>query len=187
MGQPDAADMASASHAWVEMMPHRILLVDDYEAVLDVFHTLLTSRNYFVDCAHDLAEVEARFLENSYSLVITDLSLQHGESEGLLVLEYLARQTLKPRIVVWSGRSSIDMKEKVLSLGADRFLPKPLVFKALLENIEEMLSGASRHKPFQAPEEASVEVYLPTRRQFPGVPDSLMAFPQPNLLSSHTR
>jgi DNA-binding response OmpR family regulator len=168
-------------------MPHRILLVDDYEGVLDVFHTLLTSRNYVVDCAHDLAEVETRFLQNSYSLVITDLSLHRGESEGLLVLECLARQLLKPLIVVWSGNNSIEMEEKVLSLGADRFLPKPLVFKVLLENIEEMLSGAARHKPFRAPEEAGGQARLPMLRQFPGVRNSLRALPQPNLFSSHTR
>lgn len=124
-------------------MAHKILVIDDDRAVQDVFHTLLTSRNYVVDCALDMEEAKSQLGQSTYSVVVADLSLGHGEMEGLQVLEYLAREPSKPRIVVCSGYTTDDVKEKALVMGADMFLAKPFVFKTFLENLDNLLSNAS--------------------------------------------
>jgi two-component system response regulator (stage 0 sporulation protein A) len=124
-------------------MAHKILVIDDDRAVLDVFHAFLTSRNYVVDCALDMEEAKSHLGQNTYSVVVADLSLGHGEMEGLQVLEYLAREPSKPRIVVCSGHTTTDIQEKVLVMGADMFLAKPFVFKMFLKNLEYLLSNAS--------------------------------------------
>jgi DNA-binding response OmpR family regulator len=125
-------------------MAHRILLIDDDEAVLDVFQLLLTSRNYIVDCARDMKEAEEHLGQdhNKYSVVIADLCLTHGEMEGLQVLEYISRQPFKPRIVVCSGNANSDVREKVRIMGADMFLTKPFIFKTFLEELGNLLNDA---------------------------------------------
>ena len=123
-------------------MAHRILLVDDDEAILDVFTEFLTGRGYLVDCARELKEVEVHLAKHNYSVSIADLGLTHGEDEGLQVIECLARQPSKPKIVVCSGNTRSEVKEKVLSMGADMFLPKPFVFRTFLKGLEELLKEA---------------------------------------------
>jgi CheY-like chemotaxis protein len=124
-------------------MAHRILLVDDDDAVLDVFQTLLTGRNYIVDCARNLPETEAQFRQHEYSLVISDLNLGHGKMDGLQVLWYVAQQPSKPKIVVCSGFLENDVRERVLDRGADVFLAKPFVFKQLFETLDQLLRDSA--------------------------------------------
>jgi DNA-binding response OmpR family regulator len=124
-------------------MAHRILLVDDDEAILDVFTELLTGRGYLVDCARELKEVEVHLAQHIYSVSIADLGLTHGEDEGLQVIECLARQPSKPKVIVCSGNATSEVKEKVLSMGADMFLPKPFIFKTFLKGLEDLLQDAS--------------------------------------------
>jgi two-component system copper resistance phosphate regulon response regulator CusR len=120
-------------------MPDSILLVDDEEAVLDAFQTLLTRNGYLVRSAPDLTSVESACSCSTYSVAIVDLTLAGGEREGMEVLRYLTRQAARPRIIVWSGRSTDDVKERVLNAGADIFLAKPVAFNMLMERIHELL------------------------------------------------
>jgi DNA-binding response OmpR family regulator len=131
-------------------MAHRILLIDDDEAVLEVFQMLLTARNYLVDCARDLHEAKTQFEQNEYAAVIADLSLAHGEPEGLEVLRYVSEYPLRPRIVVCSGYATTDVRDRVLSKGADVFLAKPFVFKRLLEELDRLLSDTGAQRVLQS-------------------------------------
>lgn len=132
------------------LMAHRLLLIDDDEAVLDVFKTLLTSRNFEVDCARDFAETQAQFAQHTYSLVIADLSLGDDDMEGLRVLQHIAQQPLKPRILICSGFWGNDIRESVLDRGADAFLAKPFVFKQLFEIIDQLLHDPAPRQPMPA-------------------------------------
>lgn len=120
-------------------MTDSILLVDDEEAVLEAFQALLDRNGYRVECASDLSAVEARCSQGRCAVAIVDLTLTGGEPEGLSVLRYLAGLSSRPRIIVWSGRSTEDVRDQVLSAGADVFLPKPVPFKLLMERIHELL------------------------------------------------
>lgn len=124
-------------------MVHKILVIDDDSAVLDVFHALLTSRNYVVDCALSMEEAKVQLAQSTYSVVVSDLGLGHGTTEGLQVLEYLAQEPSKPRIVVCSGYATTDVEEKVLSMGADMFFAKPFVFRTFLESLDYLLNNSS--------------------------------------------
>lgn len=125
-------------------MEQRILLIDDDEAILDVLQSLLASRSYVADCALDLKQTEANFAAHSYSLVIADLNLQHGETEGIEVLHYVLAQQARPRVIVCSGMGESDLRDKAMRAGADDFITKPFPFKPLIAKIEAQLKESAR-------------------------------------------
>ena len=122
-------------------MAHKILLIDDDRAILDVFNILLTSHNYIVDCAQDIDEAKAHLDKSNYSVVVADLGLEDGEMDGLRVFEYLAKQQSRPMTVVCSGNNASDVIEQALSMGADMFLAKPFVFKTFLKKLDDLLAN----------------------------------------------
>lgn len=124
-------------------MLHNILLIDDDEAILDAFRSLLTSRSYAVDCARDIEEAKAHLDQSAYSVVISDLSFGNGEMDGLQVLQYLAELPRKPLIVVCSGSTANEVKEMAIGRGANMFLGKPFSFKAFLNKLDDLLSNSS--------------------------------------------
>jgi DNA-binding response OmpR family regulator len=131
-------------------------LVDDEEAVLDVFRALLTRSNFVVDCARNLSEAETHLITHQYSLAVLDLSLAHGEAEGISVLDYVVRQPARPKVVVWSGYTSQDVKEKTLVRGADVFLPKPVVIRTLLGVISGLLESPAHQVSEALPQSSSI-------------------------------
>jgi DNA-binding response OmpR family regulator len=129
---------------------HRVLLIDDEEAILDVFQILLTDRNYVVDCARDMKEVREHLDQNHYLAVVADLSLIQREMNERQVLERLARQPVKPLMVVSSVYLTNDAKESALAMDADMFLAKPFAFRTFLEKFDNLLNSIRAHKTIRA-------------------------------------
>lgn len=124
-------------------MAHSILLIDDDEAILDVFRLLLTSHCYVVDCARNLEEASAYLRQKIYSVVVTDLGLGHGEMDGSKIIGHLAGLPQKPFVVVCSGNAANDIRETTLGMGADMFLAKPFSFGTFVKQLDEQLANSS--------------------------------------------
>ena len=121
-------------------MQRRILLIEDEQAILEVFSLFLTRHNYVVDCAHDLDEAAAFYNHNEYSCVISDLNFQNGQMEGLDFIEKLARNKQRPKVVVCSGYATRDIEMQVLTGGADMFVAKPFAFPMLVQRLDSLLT-----------------------------------------------
>jgi DNA-binding response OmpR family regulator len=124
-------------------MAHNILLIDDDEAILEVFRILLTNRRYAVDCAQNLEDAEGFLDQNVYSVIISDLNLGNGELGGLHVLELIRRLPQKPLTIVCSGSTESELQQKTLGMGADLFLAKPYSFKTFLDELDDQLTNSS--------------------------------------------
>jgi ActR/RegA family two-component response regulator len=107
-------------------MGHRLLIVDDEEAIV------LTMKEYFetfgheVDCAHGREEAESFLARESYALMIADLSLHPvREAEGLDLLALVRERFPRTRVVLFTGYATPEVASEARRLGADAFLMKP--------------------------------------------------------------
>ena len=64
------------------------------------------------------------------------------------VVEELNRRGVRANIIILTGDTSEDSRERCVALGASQFLHKPFLFKELVSSIEHALhvDGEQRHK-----------------------------------------
>jgi len=112
----------------------RILVVDDEALSLMVVEQYLVRLGHAVDLAFDGAEALALLAENSYDLVITDLSMPDVRGED--VARHLARRTPRTAVIVVSGRSEAPPLDNVAA-----FIPKPFALTTLRDAVSRVLVG----------------------------------------------
>ncbi|MCC3145438.1 response regulator [Halanaerobium sp. Z-7514] len=122
----------------------KILVVDDEKNIRLVVGKSLEKAGYEVIYAVD--GVEAVEKANGYDLNLILLDLRLPKMNGFLVLEALKSDAATEGIpvIILSALSSEDDIQKVISLGAEDFLVKPISQSDLLlaveENIKEEVS-----------------------------------------------
>jgi UDP-3-O-[3-hydroxymyristoyl] N-acetylglucosamine deacetylase len=105
---------------------HRLLIVDDEEAIV------LTMKEYFetfghqVDIARGREEAEGFLLGAPYALMIADLRLHPvRDSEGLDLVALVRERFPTTRVVLFTGYATPEVVSEARRLGADAFLQKP--------------------------------------------------------------
>ncbi|WP_165224516.1 hybrid sensor histidine kinase/response regulator [Aquisphaera insulae] len=110
-----------------------VLVVDDSISVRRVMARQLRSLGFAVDEVSDGQEALVRLRDGSYCLVVTDLEMPRLDGLGLLSeIRRIASLATIP-VIVASTRSDEETQQKVRSLGARAFLPKPVDPAALAE------------------------------------------------------
>jgi len=124
-------------------MTHRILIVEDDEAIRNCLREMLRRHGYEVDAAGDLAEARELISDRSYSLVFTDLRLNHsGEMAGLEVVDMIRESSPATRTVVLSGAASAEVEKFAFKHRADMFLRKPVGLRELGAVATQLLGTA---------------------------------------------
>jgi DNA-binding NtrC family response regulator len=117
----------------------RLLVIDDDVELRDVVAEYLTSLGYEVDQATEREEAEALLEHYTYSLVVTDISLTELGVEGFDLLKTISNSNPRPKLVVMSGYSGSEHREKAMHCGADVFLVKPTPLTMLSEVVRTCL------------------------------------------------
>jgi len=120
---------------------HKILIVDDEEALLKNIADFLTVKGYQVFTSTDGDSGLELLKKNNPHLMVLDLHLKEGPT-GTQILR--VAKMLKPdiKVIMFTGfGEEDDAKDNCLSLGADAFLSKPTSLKSLTETIEKLLEG----------------------------------------------
>lgn len=108
----------------------RALIVDDERLVCDVTRRILERHHLPNDAAYS-AEMAIECLKKSrYDVVLLDIRMP-GQS-GFEVLEFIKRSLPDTRVIMMTGYGSRDNARKAFSLGATRFLLKPIAPKSLV-------------------------------------------------------
>ena len=114
----------------------RALIVDDNPDVLEVLETLLERPGTQIDKAQNCREAFDLLAKNTYDCATLDLKLPDGS--GIDILKHIRDERLDIRVVVISvSASNHRMEKELLSLGADKVLPKPFPIELLTEFIYE--------------------------------------------------
>lgn len=118
---------------------HRILLIDDEEAILFSYKKLLGGEFVEVDVCVSLEEALAMMRDNSYSAIITDLRLSHSDSnEGLEILQYAREHAPSTPVLFLTGYGSEEIKDKAIALGAYCYFDKPVRVSAIFTVLKEL-------------------------------------------------
>ena len=117
-----------------------LLLVDDHKIVRSGLKTLLYDLNFdHIDEADSGKVAYALAQENSYSLIIMDISME-GMS-GLDALSKIINRIPKQKILILSMHDSDLVIEKAKKLGAMGFVTKSDISDNLFQAVEQILKG----------------------------------------------
>jgi DNA-binding response OmpR family regulator len=124
--------------------PMHILVADDDPLVTQLLSTGLRSRGWRVTVAADTMQAVMFAVRTPPDAVLLDIRMPGGA--GTLVLSRLraSQRTSRVPVIVLSGVSDPEVVSSVLSLGAERFLNKPVdldVVDAALREVLELAEG----------------------------------------------
>ena len=125
-------------------MAHRILIVEDDDAVSFCLGEALRRHGYEVDLVAGLEDAREMLLCRSYSLVFTDLRLSHSEKMGgLEVVDLIRKTSPTTRTVVLSGCGYTEAEKYAFNHRADMYLRKPVGMSELGRVADQLLGTAT--------------------------------------------
>lgn len=132
-----------------------ILIVDDEPLQLDILAGFLAKQGYTVVKAATGAEAIDRFMQHPIDLVLLDHRLP--DLNGDQVLEQIKAINPLARVIMITAYGAVDTAVRVMQLGADDFLEKPVDLEMLLARIR-----AIEERLFIAGDVARVEETIAT-------------------------
>ncbi|MBX2827201.1 MAG: sigma-54 dependent transcriptional regulator [Flavobacteriaceae bacterium] len=111
-------------------MADTILILEDDIAFLKMLSTFLERKGFSVEGVSTMAEAEGRLLEQSYSLLITDLKLPDGS--GIEILEYAKKTSPATQVILMTGYAEVSSAVKAIKKGALDYISKPFRPEELL-------------------------------------------------------
>jgi two-component system, OmpR family, response regulator ChvI len=119
----------------------KILLVDDDPDITTSFHLSLEDTGLFeVETHNDSTEALSNFRSNSYDLVLLDIKMP--KMSGFELYDKIKKLDSNVKVCFISAFDpySSELKEELLSLKIECFIPRPIQIKELVERIQVELS-----------------------------------------------
>lgn len=107
---------------------HRVLVVEDDQALFEVIRDYLRLSAYEVSGARSERECLGALTSGQFDLILLDLNLPDGDGLDLLAA---CREHLDTPLFVVSGRSDVHSRERSLEMGADDYITKPFSVREL--------------------------------------------------------
>jgi EAL domain-containing protein (putative c-di-GMP-specific phosphodiesterase class I)/ActR/RegA family two-component response regulator len=124
------------------LIENRVLVIEDELPLLNLIAEFVQRElKCEVHRASDREEAEALLDCYRYSLVIVDLSLTPQRLEGIDLIENVADQNARPKILALTGNGMGPMKSLALTMGADAFIVKPYPLAELTSTLRRLLSA----------------------------------------------
>ncbi|MDE0300962.1 MAG: response regulator [Candidatus Poribacteria bacterium] len=116
---------------------HRILIVDDDNASLEVLSEVLTRANYEIYSASTGYDAAKIIQENTLDMAILDYDLP--DTTGLDLLQHIKRTRPRILVIIMSANTSTNVKFDVFEAGAFTFIPKPIDLRRFLQYVRRAL------------------------------------------------
>jgi DNA-binding response OmpR family regulator len=123
---------------------HRILIIDDEEAILFALKDYFTISGYEVDCASNEARAEELLgtAHTCYSAVIADLRLTGtGGTEGLEIGGFVRQRCPSAALILFTAYRSQELEVEARRRGFDAILDKPRPLNEVAQVVSELLNG----------------------------------------------
>lgn len=115
----------------------RILIAEDDALLADGLSRALQQSGYIVDWANDGSLADKWLTSQHYDLAILDLGLPG--LEGCDILQRLRKRKQRLSVLILSAREALDERVRLLDLGADDYLVKPVALSELEARIRALI------------------------------------------------
>jgi DNA-binding response OmpR family regulator len=116
---------------------HRILIVDDDAASLEVLGEVLNRANYLTFSASTGYDAVKIIQEQPLDLAILDYDLP--DTTGLELLRHIKRSRPSIFVIIMSANTSTSVKSDVFEAGAFTFIPKPIDLRQFLQFVRRAI------------------------------------------------
>jgi two-component system, LuxR family, response regulator FixJ len=123
------------------MTKHRIMIVDDEEAVRNSLSSVLATYGYEIS-SHDSSRNALNDLEKSRPDCIV-LDVRMPEIDGLKMLQLLKKMDGAPPVIIITGHADVQMAVQAMKSGAADFLEKPVVDEDLAASISAAIAAST--------------------------------------------
>ncbi|MGA2336489.1 MAG: response regulator [Terriglobales bacterium] len=117
---------------------HRVLLVDDDDAVLDMMRQSLESKGFAVVAVGGVTEALKCIATASFDVVITDLHMPHA-GDGFTVISAMRHSQPAALTMLLSAFPDVKSAMEAIILEADEIVVKPVKINHLAEMVRERL------------------------------------------------
>jgi len=113
----------------------KILVLDDEEAIVEVFSSLMKQLGYDADFFKNSQEVLDKISQDParYNLVITDIKMPH--IDGITLAKKIRAISPNLPIIFMTGYPSEEVKNEILKLKKVTFLEKPFHLETTFEEL----------------------------------------------------
>ncbi len=123
---------------------HRILVVDDEEALNSVAQDFLRSAGYSVDGAYDGVEGLEKLRHDKYHVVLLDLRMPR--KDGFAVLKFIKQEYPEIAVIIITGHASMAEIQDTAEKGAFACLKKPFMLDKMLDTISRAIKIQESNK-----------------------------------------
>ncbi|MBQ7524501.1 MAG: sigma-54-dependent Fis family transcriptional regulator [Alphaproteobacteria bacterium] len=120
-------------------MAFNILIVDDEADIRDLVSGILGDNGYETTTAGDYLEAYDAIRKSRPGLVVLDVWLGKGETDGLRLLEDIKKNYEYVPVVMISGHSTVETAVSAIKKGAYDFIEKPFDTARLLTSVEKAI------------------------------------------------
>lgn len=103
---------------------HRVLIADDEEGIRSYLQAVIAGEGHEVRCANDGLEAKKLLDQESFHLLITDMSMPG--LDGMAVLRHAREIAPEMEVVVLTAHGTVETAVEAMKLGALDYLTKPL-------------------------------------------------------------
>lgn len=125
-----------------DLMPDKILIVDDEIEIADLVETYLKNENYAVFKFYSAKEALECIQTMEFDLAVLDVMMP--EIDGLTLCQKIRQNYMYPVIMLTAKDGEMD-KITGLTLGADDYITKPFLPLELVARIKSQLRRYKRH------------------------------------------
>jgi DNA-binding NtrC family response regulator len=119
----------------------KILVIDDQKSIRNTLKDILENEGHEVDTAEDGVDGLAKFSDNKYDLVLSDIKMPN--MDGMEVLEKIKAAESDTAVIMISGHGNIDTAVDAIKKGAYDFIVKPPDLNRLLITIRNAVERTS--------------------------------------------
>lgn len=125
------------------MNAHKILVVDDEEAICEILKFNLEANGYDVDVAYS-AEEAMKMHPERYSLILLDIMM--GEMSGFQMAHILKEkpETAKVPIIFCTAKDTENDTVAGLNIGADDYIAKPFSLSEVVARVRSVIRRTSQ-------------------------------------------
>ena len=121
----------------------RVLIIEDEKDVSQTIGRFLMRRNFLVDFASSFEEGMEKS-DNFYEITLLDINLDGKNS--FPILEKIKNKYPKSIVIMVTAHDGDENVQKARQMGADDFIPKPIVLDTLKEFILEKIEQIREDK-----------------------------------------